>query len=119
MTTVSWCEPQPNREFQMLKWWSAEQIMGTYALPINWHFTWLLHDMQSAMLVHDAFKAPEQVHYTSSQCEQDLLQDQLQRQETNAAVPVKPERPLVPVVKSQIPELSNAAEVQLEALPQR
>jgi hypothetical protein len=65
----------------MLKWWSTEQIMGTYSLPMNWHFTWLLHDMQSAMLVHDAFKTPGQVHYTSSQREQDLLQDQWQQQE--------------------------------------
>ena len=118
--------------------------MGTYSLPMNWHFTWLLHDMQSAMLVHDAFKAPEQVHYTSSQREQDLLQDQLQQQETKTAVPVEPERPSMPAAElpgkplaasmdklttgrlstigegsDQTPELSDAAAVQLEALPQR
>ena len=142
MATVPWCGPQPNREFQMLKWWSTEQIMGTHSLPMNWHFTWLLHDMQSSMLVHDAFNAPELVHYTRPQCEQDLLQDQLQEQETETVAPDVAEQSLMPVMKSpnmqmlraseqcerlptideepeRVPNLPDAAVVQLGALPQR
>ena len=95
------------------------------------------------MLVHDASKAPEQVHYACSQRDQDLLQEQLQRQETKAAITMKPEQPSMPTMElpgkplaalldkstsgrlstiggrsDRTPELSNAAAVQLEALPQ-
>ena len=113
--------------------------MGTRALPLNWHFVWLLHDMQSAMLIHDAFHAPERVHYTDAQREQVLLQERSgERREAPTDEMASAASASVPAINTKTPRASEQCEVlasireestdlpqisrsasQSEALPQR